>query len=220
MAGTPRRPYDSIENSTSWYPVGSTLLYDACLSASLCAAAAPAVSATADSVLALGGCTRETLTMVRAECSTIRMSPRAPTQPPVSPPRALATPSSSPGSRRSKGSSKEATPARCTTRRKIPFRISWRFVVYAAHLEQRIPWSTESLETLISHKHWMGGVLAGMVLATRRCRIPSCTSLPFSSRALVVGRVSSHADAALQGTLSKRAREHARACQVQRRLLN
>jgi hypothetical protein len=71
------------------------------------------------------------------------------------------------------GYSIEATPARCATKRESPFRIAWRMVVYAAHLEQRIPWSTESLETLIPHKHWTGGVLAGMVLAPRRCHIRS-----------------------------------------------
>jgi hypothetical protein len=54
------------------------LLYDDRLSASQRAAAPPTVANAADSVLALGGCTTETSTMVRAERSTIRMSPRAP----------------------------------------------------------------------------------------------------------------------------------------------
>jgi hypothetical protein len=39
------------------------------------------------------------------------------------------------------GSSVEAMPGRCTERRKIPVRLSWRSVVCGERVEHRMPWS-------------------------------------------------------------------------------
>jgi hypothetical protein len=114
-------------------------------------------------------------------------------------------PRASPGRRRRVGFWVEAMPTLCTTLCKIPFRMSWRNVVCAARDGHRIPWSTSVGRTDTPQLHCRAGALEGSMLMLRRWRRLVRTSQLLSSRALVRGSVSSHAEARRRAQLSKRA---------------
>jgi hypothetical protein len=83
---------------------------------------------------------------------TRRMSPRAWTH--VAKLSAeVPAPSARPKSQRRAGLRAEAVPARCTARRKIPFRISWRSVVSAARAEHCMPWLASMRRRVAPHPH-------------------------------------------------------------------
>jgi hypothetical protein len=101
---------------------------------------------------------------------------------------------SRPGSLQRAGSSHEAMPARCTTRRKIQFRMSWCNVVSAGRTEHRIPWSTSVARRVAPHLHCTEGMLGGKTVVPKRWRRPVWNSALSSSRARVSARLSSHAE--------------------------
>jgi hypothetical protein len=134
-----------------------------------------------------------------------RTSPRASTRV-LAPEAEMPAPPASQGRRLRVGSWVEAMPALCTTRRKVPFRMSWRNVVCAARDRHSIPWSTPAGRRGALQLHCTAGALEGSMLMTRRWRRPVRTSPLLSSRDLVRGRVSSLANAGRHAQLSKRAR--------------
>jgi hypothetical protein len=135
----------------------------------------------------------------------MRMSPRAPGRR-EEPSAAMPAPSARPGRRRTGSSRADAMSALCTTRRKIPFRISWRSVVWAARDGHRIPWSLSQRRRVAPQVHCCAGALEGSMLKPRRWRRPVRTSPLLSSRARVQGSVSSQAEAGRQVQLDRRAR--------------
>jgi hypothetical protein len=113
-------------------------------------------------------------------------------------------PPARPGRRRRTGSRVEAMPDLCTTRRKIPFRMSWRNVICAATDGHRIPWSASVGRRVVPQSHCTAGALEGSMLRPRRWPVRNSPLL--SSRAGVQGRVSSQSEAGRQAQLSRRAR--------------
>jgi hypothetical protein len=131
-----------------------------------------------------------------------RMSPRASTWILASETEVPA-PRGSPGRRRGVGLWVEAMPTLCTTRCKIPFRMSWRNVVCAARDGNRIPWSTSAGRRGTPQLHCRSGALECSMLKLRRWRRLVRTTQLLTSRALVKGSVSSHAEAGRHAQLSK-----------------
>jgi hypothetical protein len=97
-------------------------------------------------------------------------------------------------------------PALCTTRRKMPFRMSWRNVVCAATDGHHIPWSASVGREVVPQSHYTAGALEDSMLRPRRWWRLVRTSPLLSSRAGVQGRVSSQAEVGRQAQLSRRAR--------------
>jgi hypothetical protein len=93
--------------------------------------------------------------MVMPPSKARRMSPRAPTRM-LAPEAEMPAPPASPGRRLRVGFWVEAMPALCSTRRKIPFRMSWRKVVCAARVGHRIPWSTSEGQRGAPQSHGRG----------------------------------------------------------------
>jgi hypothetical protein len=121
-------------------------------------------------------------------------------------PAEVPAPAARPGCRRRGGSRVEAMPARCTARRKIPFRMSWRSVKCAARAEHRMPWSVPVRWRVAPQPHCTVGALRGRMVRPRRCWRAVWNSPLLSSRALESGRVSSQADAGRQAQLRSRTR--------------
>jgi hypothetical protein len=194
-----------MEKGTKEKPFGSTRAYVARFCWSRRAAAAPAIVAAAGRVLMDRGWMTEMSAMVIPPYKARRMSPRASTRV-LAPEAEMPTPPGSPGRRLRVGSWVEAMPAMCTTRRKMPFRMSRRNVVCTARDGHRIPWSTSVGRKGAPQSHCTAGALEGSMLMPRRWRRPVWTSPLLRSSDLLRGRVSSHAEAGRHAQLSKRVR--------------
>jgi hypothetical protein len=143
--------------------------------------------------------------MVMPPSKARRISPRASTRV-LAPEAEMPAPPVSPGRWLRVGSWVETMPALCTTRRKIPFRMSWCNVVCAARDGHRIPWSTSVGRRGAPQSHCTTGALEGSMLMPRRWQRPVRTSPLLSSSDLVRGRVSSHAEARRHAQLSNQVR--------------
>jgi hypothetical protein len=86
---------------------------------------------------------------------------------------------SKPGSWQRAGSSDEEMPARCKTRRKILFGMSWSNVVCSMRAGQRITWSISVPRRVAPHLHCIEDTLGGRTVVPRqwqrraRARLPS-----------------------------------------------
>jgi hypothetical protein len=98
------------------------------------------------------GCTTETSAMAMPRGRTMRMSPRASSRV-AEPSAAVPEPASRPGRRRRGGSRAEAIPARCTARRNVPLRMSWRSVSCAARARHRMAWSASACRSVAPQPH-------------------------------------------------------------------
>jgi hypothetical protein len=87
------------------------------------------------------------------------------------------------------GSRVEAMPARCTTRSKIPFRMSLRSVNCVARAEHRMPWSVSVRWRVTTQPHCTVGALRGRMARPRRCRRAVWNSPLLSSRAVELTRL-------------------------------